>query len=131
MYALIKLVKAIFIRKACLLFRHFARRYPNKQRQIQGQRHQLSVPYPNSSEITGTQSGTRSYRLVVQRRGSTPSPNRVHPDVSSRSLLPGDIYEDFRTNSLGRGKPIESRISYEEHVNDPALHRSTSPVYKR
>ena len=104
-------------------FRNCERRYSNKQVQS----HQRpSDPYSHNTKSSGTQSGR--YRLVVKRRGSTPSPNRLNPGVSSTSLLSNDLYEDFHTNSLGRG---QSKTMCKDHFNDLALHRSISPLLSR
>ena len=106
-------------------FRNCARRYSHKQVQS----HQRpSDPYTPNMKSSATQSGPGTYRLVVKRRGSTPSPNRLNPGVSSTSLLSNDLYEDFHTNSLGRG---QSKNMCKDHFNDLALHRSISPLLTR
>ena len=112
-------------RNVIVNFRNSARRYSHKQVQS----HQRpSDPYPHNTKSSGTQSGMGTYRLVVKRRGSTPSPNRLNPGVSSTSLLSNDVYEDFHTNSLGRG---QSKNVCKDHFNDLALHRSISPLLSR
>ena len=106
--------------------RNCARRYSHKQ--VQSHQRPSDI-YPHNMKSSGTQSGMGTYRLVVaKRRGSTPSPNRLNPGVSSTSLLSNDLYEDFHTNSLGRG---QSKNVCKDHFNDLALHRSISPLLNR
>ena len=106
----------------------FQKRYSNRGSQKQVQIERAPDPYTLSTKSCGTQSGHSSYRLVIQRRGSTPSPNRLNPAISSTSLLSNDVYEDFHTNSLGRG---QNRSVVKDHFNDLSLHRSISPLLKR
>ena len=102
-----------------------------KQSQKQVTRQRPSEFYSLNPKNSGTQSIRGSYHLPVKRRGSTPSPNRLYPGVSSCSLLSGDLYDDFHTNSLGRGQTKNSRNVRNDHFNDIALHGSTSPLVKR
>ena len=111
-----------------ILARGFPKGYSNRTSQKQVQIARAPDPYSLNTKTCGTQSGLGSYRLVIQRRGSTPSPNRLNPGISSTSLLSNDQYEDFHTNSLGRG---QNKMMGKDQFNDLALHRSISPLLKR
>ena len=94
-------------------------------------RQRLPEPYSLNPKSSGNQSIRGSYDFPVKRRGSTPSPNRLNPGVSSCSLLSGDLYDNFNTNSLGRGQAQNSRNVHMDHLHDFVLHGSTSPLVKR
>ena len=83
--------------------------------------------------MSSPQHGVDTYKIVMKRRGSTPSPNRFeHSGSSTGNLVSNnDVYEDYHTNSLGRGQTIISKRICKDHYNDSALHRSTSPLLKR
>ena len=111
-----------------LSYRGFPKRYSSRGSQKQVLIERSPDHCAHNTKTCGTQSGHSSFRLVIKRRGSTPSPNRLNPGISSTSLLSNDLYEDFHTNSLGRG---QNRSVLKEHLNDLALHRSISPLLKR
>ena len=87
----------------------------------------------NPNDMNSPQLGVHTYKVITKRRESTPSPNRFEHSGSSIGNLVSnnDVYEDYHTNSLGRGQTIISKRICKDHYNDSALHRSTSPLLKR
>ena len=87
----------------------------------------------NPNDMNSPQLGVHTYKIITKRRESTPSPNRFEHSGSSIGNLVSnnDVYEDYHTNSLGRGQTIISKRICKDHYNDSALHRSTSPLLKR
>ena len=115
-------------RDTLLIFRGLPGNHQDRPYQRPFYRRQTSVPYVINPMSNKAPSRGGGYRIQEKRRGSTPSPT----GLSSCSLLSGDIYDNFHTNSLGRGQTIHSSSSTrKDHFNDMVLHGSSSPLLKR
>ena len=110
------------------MYRGLSDQQHNRHHQMHFHRHRPSVPYAHNPIINRAQPMKASHRLQEERRGSTPSPTRIDGGIGSFDPIAGDHYENFHTNSLGRGKNRNNHGNRNSSLKALVMHGSCSPL---